>query len=429
MGCLLLGSRKGRDFSSVEMNLLVSVSNQIAASIEKILLLDETRKAYDNVRHTQEQLLQSEKMAAVGQLISGVAHELNNPLTAILGYSQLLSSNKYVNEKGADYVSKLYEQARRTHRIVNNLLSFARQQKPERLPVRINQVVEDTLALREYDLRINNIHIHRDLERNLPLTGADAHQLQQVFLNILNNAVDAILERSDRGEIWVRTSQNDRRIVTEFVDSGPGMQDTHRVFDPFYTTKPVGKGTGLGLSICYGIISEHGGEISVRNATGQGAAVSVSLPVLPVSSVSNAANVAHVDDLPVAGRILLVDDEESVLELEREILQSRLLTVLAARNGKEAIETLQREPVDLVVTDMKMPGEVTGRALYQWIREYRPALAQRVVFTMSDANDQESRELFESSGCPHIQKPFEVDGFWRVIQRSLMVPDPAVVKR
>lgn len=429
MGCLLLGSRKGRDFSSVEMNLLVSVSNQIAASIEKILLLDETRKAYDNVRHTQEQLLQSEKMAAVGQLISGVAHELNNPLTAILGYSQLLSSNNYVNEKGADYVSKLYEQARRTHRIVNNLLSFARQQKPERLPVRINQVVEDTLALREYDLRINNIHIHRDLERNLPLTGADAHQLQQVFLNILNNAVDAILERSDRGEIWVRTSQNDRRIVTEFVDSGPGMQDTHRVFDPFYTTKPVGKGTGLGLSICYGIISEHGGEISVRNATGQGAAVSVSLPVLPVSSVSNATNVAHVDDLPVAGRILLVDDEESVLELEREILQSRLLTVLAARNGKEAIETLQREPVDLVVTDMKMPGEVTGRALYQWIREYRPALAQRVVFTMSDANDQESRELFESSGCPHIQKPFEVDGFWRVIQRSLMVPDPAVVKR
>ncbi len=206
------------------MNLLISVSNQIAASIEKILLLDETRQAYDNLRHTQEQLLQSEKMAAVGQLISGVAHELNNPLTAILGYSQLLSSKKFVNEQGADYVDKLYKQARRTHRIVNNLLSFARQQKPERLPVRINQVIEDTLALREYDLRINNIHIHRDLEKNLPLTGADAQQLQQVFLNILNNAVDAILERSDRGDIWVRTSQGDRCIVAEFVDSGPGMQ-------------------------------------------------------------------------------------------------------------------------------------------------------------------------------------------------------------
>ncbi|HEY4837752.1 MAG TPA: ATP-binding protein, partial [Candidatus Acidoferrales bacterium] len=429
LGCLLLGSRKGRDFSSVEMNLLISVSNQIAASIEKILLLDETRQAYDNLRHTQEQLLQSEKMAAVGQLISGVAHELNNPLTAILGYSQLLSSNKFVNEQGADYVDKLYKQARRTHRIVNNLLSFARQQKPERLPVRINQVIEDTLALREYDLRINNIHIHRDLERNLPLTGADPHQLQQVFLNILNNAVDAILERSDRGDIWVRTSQGDRSIVAEFVDSGPGMQDTHRVFDPFYTTKPVGKGTGLGLSICYGIISEHGGEISVRNAAGQGAAVSVSLPVLPVTSSSSGPGTVHAYHAPLAGRVLLVDDEESVLELEKEILQSRGLTVLTARSGKEAMEALQRESVDLVVTDMKMPGETTGRALYKWIRDQRPPLAQRVVFTMSDANDEDSRDLFESSGCPHIQKPFEVDVFWRVVQRELLQPETTVIKR
>jgi two-component system NtrC family sensor kinase len=429
LGCLLLGSRNGRDFSSVETNLLISVSNQIAASIEKILLLDETRQAYDNLRHTQEQLLQSEKMAAVGQLISGVAHELNNPLTAILGYSQLLSSNKYVNEQGADYVDKLYKQARRTHRIVNNLLSFARQQKPERLPVRINQVIEDTLALREYDLRINNIHIHRDLERNLPLTGADAQQLQQVFLNILNNAVDAILERSDRGDIWVRTSRGDRRIVAEFVDSGPGMQDTHRVFDPFYTTKPVGKGTGLGLSICYGIISEHGGEISVRNAAGQGAAVSVSLPVLPVANYAGQHNAVRADDVPIAGRVLLVDDEESVLGLEKEILQSRRLTVLTARSGKEAMEVLQRESVDLVVTDMKMPGEISGHTLYQWIRDQRPPLAQRVVFTMSDANDEDARDLFESSGCPYIQKPFEVDVFWRVVQRSLLQPETAVIKR
>ena len=429
LGCLLLGSRKGRDFSSVEMNLLISVSNQIAASIEKILLLDETRQAYDNLRHTQEQLLQSEKMAAVGQLISGVAHELNNPLTAILGYSQLLSSNKYVNEQGADYVDKLYKQARRTHRIVNNLLSFARQQKPERLPVRINQVIEDTLALREYDLRINNIHIHRDLERNLPLTGADANQLQQVFLNILNNAVDAILERSDRGDIWVRTSQGDRCIVAEFVDSGPGMQDTHRVFDPFYTTKPVGKGTGLGLSICYGIISEHGGEISVKNATGQGASVRVSLPVLPVASSSVTTDSVRAADVPVVGRVLLVDDEESVLELEKEILQSRRLTVLTAQSGQEAMDILQHESVDIVVTDLKMPGEITGRALYQWIRKNRPALGQRVVFTMSDANDQESREFFESSGCPNIQKPFEVDLFWRIVQRALLQPETAVIKR
>jgi PAS domain S-box-containing protein len=428
LGCLLLGSRKVRDFSSVEMNLLISVSNQIAASIEKILLLDETRRAYEDLRHTQEQLLQSEKMAAVGQLISGVAHELNNPLTAILGYSQLLASDKYVSGQGADYVSKLYKQARRTHRIVNNLLSFARQQKPERLPVRINQVVEDTLVLREYDLRVNNIHLHRDLERDLPLTGADANQLQQVFLNILNNAVDAILERSDRGEIWVRTSRSDQSIITEFVDSGPGIQDTHRVFDPFYTTKPVGKGTGLGLSICYGIISEHGGEISVRNAAGQGACVSVSLPILPVSVSENEREAERQEDPPIVARVLLVDDEESVLELEREILRSRQLTALTARSGREAIDLLEREAVDLIVTDMKMPGEVTGRVLYEWIRTNRPALAHRVVFTMSDATDQESVDLFESSGCKHVQKPFEVDAFWKTVRHTLNQPEIVVAK-
>jgi two-component system NtrC family sensor kinase len=428
LGCLLLGGRKVRDFSSAEINLLVSVSNQIAASIEKILLLDETRQAYENLRRTQEQLLQSEKMAAIGQLISGVAHELNNPLTAILGYSQLLSSSEFVNERGADYVGKLYKQARRTHRIVNNLLSFSRQQKPERLPVRINQVIEDTLALREYDLRVNNIHIHRDLAGNLPLTGADAHQLQQVFLNILNNAVDAILERSDRGDIRVRTWQSEGRIVAEFVDSGPGIQDTHRVFDPFYTTKAVGKGTGLGLSICYGIITEHGGEITVDNAPGQGASVTVALPVLPVGGSSSESELEGAGDLPATGRVLLVDDEEAILELEREILVGRRLTVIAVRSGEEAIKLLETEQVDLIVTDMTMPGAVTGRALYEWVRTYRPELAHRVVFTMSGAAGDDSPDLFKQSGCAHIQKPFEVEGFWRVVRNTLVEAESPALK-
>lgn len=428
LGCLLLGGRRMRDFSSAEINLLVSVSNQVAATIEKILLLDETRQAYENLRRTQEQLLQSEKMAAIGQLISGVAHELNNPLTAILGYSQLLSSSEFVNERGADYVDKLYKQARRTHRIVNNLLSFSRQQKPERLPVRINQVIEDTLSLREYDLRVNNIQIERDLHADLPLTGADAHQLQQVFLNILNNAVDAILERSDRGEIRVRTSQAEGRIVIEFVDSGPGIQDTHRVFDPFYTTKPVGKGTGLGLSICYGIITEHGGEITVDNAPGSGAIVTVTLPVLPMRASPAEIELDGTDAHPIGNRILLVDDEEAVLDLEREILTGRKLTVIAARSGEEAVRLLETESVDLIVTDMTMPGGLTGRTLYDWIRIHRPGLANRVVFTMSGATSNESMELVRQSGCAHIQKPFEVENFWRVVRRSLLEAESAVLK-
>jgi PAS domain S-box-containing protein len=426
MGCLLLGSRQERELASAELNLLASVANQIAASVEKLLLLNETQKAYEDLRRTQEQLLQSEKMAAIGQLISGVAHELNNPLTAILGYSQLLASSEFVNDRGAEYVQKVHKQAQRTHRIVSNLLSFARQQKPQRAPVAINQAIEDTIALREYDLRVNNIQVHRALAAQLPMLSADAHQLQQVILNILNNAVDAILERSDRGEIWVRTRQQSDRVVVEIVDSGPGVQEPHRVFDPFYTTKAVGKGTGLGLSICYGIVTEHGGEISVRNVPPRGAAFTLAFPIMPACQL--ALEETGRGELAVRGTVLLVDDEESVLGLEKEILEGRALSVLTACTGHQALGILQQEAVDLVVTDMKMPGAVSGYELYRWVRHHRPELLHRVIFTMSDAaNDPLARELLEN-GVVFLQKPFEVAKFWEAVQQMLRHTEPVAAK-
>jgi PAS domain S-box-containing protein len=287
IGGLVVGSRAQRDFSPADVNLLIAVSSQISSAIERTLLYDQTRQAYDDLRRTQEQLLHSEKMAAVGQLISGVAHELNNPLTAILGYSQLLTSCGQVGQQGLEYSEKLYKQAQRTHRIVQNLLSFARQHKPERVPVRLNQVLEDTLALRDYDLRMNNIRLHLNLAEDLPLVAADPHQLQQVFLNLVNNAVDAILECSAQGDLWVRTAKETDKFVVEFVDSGSGVKDPSKVFDPFYTTKPVGKGTGLGLSICYGIISEHGGQIRVWNVPPRGACFTIELPCNAIAATND----------------------------------------------------------------------------------------------------------------------------------------------
>ncbi|HEV3481055.1 MAG TPA: ATP-binding protein [Candidatus Acidoferrales bacterium] len=288
VGVLVIGSREMRTFSTAELNLLSAVGNQIATTIDKSLLLEKTREAYDTLRRTQEQLLQSEKMAAVGQLISGVAHELNNPLTAILGYSQLLKSDELILPRGLDYVEKLYKQAQRTHHIVQNLLSFARQQKPQRAAVQINQILEETLILREFDMKHNNIVIRREFDAQLPPTGGDFHQLEQVFLNILNNAVDAIQETGAPGEITIRTEVTGNRLCIEFRDNGPGVTNPHRVFDPFYTTKPVGKGTGLGLSICYGIVKEHGGEIRVRNVEPRGAAFTVTLPLLVVGPAVSA---------------------------------------------------------------------------------------------------------------------------------------------
>src|SRR5437762_5086686 len=204
IGGLVVGSRTPREFSAADVNLLIAVGSQISSAIERSILYEQTRQAYENLRRTQEQLLHSEKLAAVGQLISGVAHELNNPLTAILGYSHLLTSSGHMGQQGMEYSDKLYKQAQRTHRIVQNLLSFARQHKPERIPVKMNQTLEETLALRDYDLRMNNIRVHLDLASDLPVTAADPHQLQQVFLNMVNNAADAILERSTEGDLWVQ---------------------------------------------------------------------------------------------------------------------------------------------------------------------------------------------------------------------------------
>ncbi|MGB7283025.1 MAG: PAS domain S-box protein, partial [Candidatus Acidiferrum sp.] len=208
IGGLTVGSRTPKEFSPADVNLLIAVGSQLSSAIERTTLYEEARQAYENLRRTQEQLLHSEKMAAVGQLISGVAHELNNPLTAILGYSQLLTSSGQMGPQGIEYSDKLYKQAQRTHRIVQNLLSFARQHKPERVPVQLNLILEETLALRDYDLRMNHIRVHLELAADLPLTSADPHQLQQVFLNMVNNAVDAMLEHSNEGDLWVRTLAN-----------------------------------------------------------------------------------------------------------------------------------------------------------------------------------------------------------------------------
>ncbi len=290
VGALGVGSRSVRELSSADISLLIAVGSQLANAVERSQLYAESRQAYENLRRTQEQLLHSEKLAAVGQLISGVAHELNNPLTAILGYSQLLMASPEVGSQASGYSEKLYKQAQRTHRIVQNLLSFARQHKPERIPVRLNAIIEDTLALRDYDLRMHQVRVHLELADDLPTTPADPHQLQQVFLNLINNAVDAILESSNDGDLWVRTGVAGSRVFIEFTDSGPGVKDASRVFDPFYTTKPVGKGTGLGLSICYGIITEHGGSIAVLNSEGRGATFRIELP-LPAGKALHDARV------------------------------------------------------------------------------------------------------------------------------------------
>jgi two-component system NtrC family sensor kinase len=418
IGGLAVGSRMPREFSPADVNLLIAVGSQIANAIERSILYEETRQAYENLRRTQEQLLHSEKLAAVGQLISGVAHELNNPLTAILGYSQLLTSTGQMGQQGIEYADKLYKQAQRTHRIVQNLLSFARQHKPERVLVQINQALEETLALRDYDLRMHNIRVHLDLAEDFPVTSADPHQLQQVFLNMVNNAVDAILEHSTDGDLWVRTSLNGDRLSIEFTDSGPGVKDASRVFDPFYTTKPVGKGTGLGLSICYGIITEHGGTIRVRNIPTRGACFVIELPHQPVLAVLSATGQKTISGRD--GRILLVDRDDSVLEAVGTILRARDHRVQTARDLPEARTLLEKEEFDLVVADLHVSDGTNGSGLSEWLAEHKPALSHRLIWMCAVAPSEDVGESIAGNGRHILQKPFKANDLLAAVDELLL---------
>lgn len=408
VGIMGLCSDLGYEYSSNDENLLVAISRQLATTIEKVRLYEETCRAYEDLRKTQEQLLQSEKMSAVGQLIAGVAHELNNPLTAILGYAQLLESEG-LNARAQDYVSKLFKQAQRTHRVVQNLLSFARQRKPQRDEVDIRRVLDETLALRDYDLKINNIRVEREAPEEPAVVVADPHQIEQVFLNIINNAVDAILETGRTGKLKIRISCVGGHVCTQFTDDGAGIKDPKRIFDPFYTTKSVGKGTGLGLSICYGIVKEHGGDITANNSPDGGAVIEVKLPAAVATKVETEAPKPSLrqHEGAIHGRVLLVEEEEAVLEFERDVLAGAGATVVTAKTSQDVKTRLLSEPYDAVIMNGKMPGQWSTKESFQWLKENCSGMERHLLYTFSNSPSDE-RAFLQENSVPCLVKPFEV---------------------
>jgi PAS domain S-box-containing protein len=410
IGMMGLRSHAEYEYSSGEENLMVAISRQLATTIEKVRLYEETCKAYEDLRRTQEQLLQSEKMSAVGQLIAGVAHELNNPLTAILGYAQLLESEG-LNERAQDYVGKMFKQAQRTHRVVQNLLSFARQRKPERSEVDVRKVLEETLTLRDYDLKVNNITVEKDLGPEPALVVADPHQIEQVFLNIINNAVDAVLETGRSGKLKIRVYCEKGDVCAQFADDGPGIKDPKRIFDPFYTTKNVGKGTGLGLSICYGIVKEHGGDITAHNAAEGGAVIEVRLPMAVAADTvaETAAIVPQKREGAIQGRVLLVEEEEAVLEFERDVLTGAGANVVTANKSEDVKTRLLSEPFDAVIMNGKMPSDWNAKDAYLWLKKNCSEMEKHVLFTFSNGVEQgDERAFLQENDVPYLVKPFEV---------------------
>ncbi len=388
-------------------------------------------------RLIQSKLLQTEKMAALGQLVSGIAHELSNPLTSIQGYAQLLLSRAAGPERGSD-ARMIYEEAERAGRIVRNLLLFARETKPARSAVNLNEIVERTLALRSYELKVENIHVDFDLDPELPTTLADVTQMQQVVLNLVVNAEQAIQQGRGQGYIHVRTMRiSGEHLALEVADDGPGIppEIASRIFDPFFTTKPVGVGTGLGLSIVYGIVQQHGGEISVRSQPGRGTTFLMELPVVAAPPVNteegqsapllpahvNAGDESGQPELVPRERILVVEDEPTVARLIADVLLEEGYAVDTVLDSREGLERIGRQHYDLVICDLKMP-HVDGRAFYRALVRAGSPLQQRIVFVTGDTLSSHTLEFLDSSGLTYLAKPFLVEELKLAVQRALSSP-------
>ena len=281
--------------ASIPLALLVFLRTYLADA-DRTRLLSQSQRSIENLQRLQAQIVQSEKLVSLGQLAAGAAHEINNPLTAILGFSDLLAGDPSLPEKARSTASKIRDQARRTKTLVGNLLSFARQVPTERTLLDINTVVTNAVQLRTLDLRSGTLRIELQLESVLPGVRGDGNQLMQVFFNMISNAVDA-MESVNGGVLTIKTMRDRAYVVVLFSDTGPGLKEPSRVFDPFYTTKPVGKGTGLGLSICFGIVQEHSGRILCYNRQEGGAVFRVELPA--VLAALPAKDLQHAGATPI----------------------------------------------------------------------------------------------------------------------------------
>jgi PAS domain S-box-containing protein len=377
-------------------------------------------------RQIETNLLQTEKMAALGRLVSGIAHELNNPLTTIMGYAQLLLGHGLSPEQLGE-ARNVYQEAERARRIVKNLLYFARENPPERTRVDLNEVVERALALRSYELRLENIAVICEFAAGLPPTMADPYQLQQVVLNLLINAEQALLEARGKGQMQIRTSSvasgGGYRLRLELADDGPGVapEIASRIFDPFFTTKPAGVGTGLGLSIVYGIIQQHGGEVTFESERGHGAKFMIELPVVPIVAPQTAGDFPSAAETAPASppaRILIVEDEPTVAQLLVDILVEEGHQAEAAADSQDGLTRLSRKNYDLVICDLRMP-RLDGRAFYEALVRTGSPAQRRILFITGDTIARNTQQFLESTGMPHLAKPFLVEEVKLAVRRLL----------
>ncbi len=412
-------SRKGGSEVKLELNMSILRNEQNDLDGTVWLGRDVTE-----LKAAQSKLLQAEKLSAIGEAISGVTHELNNPLSVVLGFSQLLMVRN-ANSPMIRELGKIHDSAIRCQKIVQNLLSFVRGYQPERTYLGVNGILEKTLELLKDRFEENQIELVRELSPEVPRTMLDFHRMQQVFLNLFNNARQAMTVLPDRpGCLVVHTSHEDGMIRIAVTDNGEGMEEAtrKRIFDPFFTTREQGGGTGLGLSVTYGIVREHGGQISCRSRRGEGTTFVVELPILENQEVFVGEDPAEDADRILnnsgVSNILVVDDEPMIIDLFLDVLADLGHRLDTASNGEEACRKVRSTAYDLVITDIRMPG-MNGMELYHSIISERPDMEGRVVFTTGDLNNRAVVDFLSSISPWVLPKPLDSEGVRDTVTKAL----------
>lgn len=392
-----------------------------SAQIDAILRdVSERRKLEDRGRNLSQQFLQSEKMAALGQTVSGVAHELNNPLATILTWAERLAGRN-VDTGTRHGLETILSEAERAAKIVRNLLTFARKRNTTRALVDVNVIVRDTLALRAYEQRVSNVTTIDALAGGLPQVFADPHQVKQVLLNLVINAEQAMLAAHGRGTLVTRTWYDDEAemVMLEISDDGPGVPNEaqSKIFDPFFTTKAVGKGTGLGLTMAYAIVEEHGGQIWLRSGA-EGASFFVSFPAASGHHRPAAPPVPPPPPATAGSAVLVVEDEPALATAVTDALRDAGYQVAHAEDGQAGLERIRQDRFDLVICDLKMP-RLDGPAFFRVLSKEQPGLARHVVFVTGDVAGTDAERFLTESGCRWLPKPFRLTDLLRVTEDVL----------
>jgi two-component system NtrC family sensor kinase len=368
-----------------------------------VLLFDDQTER----RRLQDQLIQSEKMSAIGQLIAGIAHDLNNPLASVLGFADFLTEVPHIPPNIREPLTVIREEAERASSIVRNLLGFARKQDHQRRPTALKPLLDATFVLLRNQLMAYRVEASIEVEPDLPMPDIDANQIQQVFVNLINNAAQAVASTGRPGTIVVRARRWLDGVAIDVIDDGPGMSESlaTQVFEPFFTTKAEGEGTGLGLSISQGIVKEHGGRIMLSSEEGKGSTFTVQLPICTRASMPPTDATTKVPSKRL--RVLVVDDEPHILHYMRATLEAWGHLPVVAADGEEALSRASNEQFDLIISDLRMP-RYGGREFYEELSRRNPKMAARLVFSTGDTVRGDTLAFLETLDRPYLHKPFSL---------------------